>query len=185
MTQEPSFLSLAAAGLYIFVVMACAAATGSASKTRQAPWHMWTWALLGVLFVILIAMRVTGTEEALRDASRAALRSEGTYEMRRETQSAVVAIIIMAGGVTAFYLFYRAVTGSLRRRDVTVKLAMAAGLGMVGLVALRMISLHAIDRLLYGALKLNWVIDVGAAIMIMAAAAYYTWLLRVRRGPAR
>lgn len=185
MIQEPSILSLAAAGLYVIVIVACAAATGSARKTRQAPWHFWTWGLLAVLFAILLAARLTGIEEALRDASRLALRSEGTYDARRGTQSLVVAVIIMGGGVMALYLFYRAVTGSLRRRDITVKLAIAAGLAMAGLVTLRMISLHAIDRILYGSLKINWVADVGASALVIAAAAYYVWLLRFRRGPAQ
>jgi hypothetical protein len=46
---------------------------------------------------------------------------------------------------------------------------------------LRVISLHAIDALLYGPIKLNWVIDLGTSLIVLSAAAYYTRYTRLVR----
>ena len=61
--------------------------------------------------------------------------------------------------------------------------AAAAGCGiMLAVIAMRVISLHAMDFLLYGPPKLNWIGDLGASCMVMAAAVYYILLLRGRIG---
>jgi hypothetical protein len=49
---------------------------------------------------------------------------------------------------------------------------------MIGLIILRLISLHALDQLLFGSLKLNWVGDLGAAAAVFGSALYYILLLR-------
>lgn len=44
---------------------------------------------------------------------------------------------------------------------------------MVMLLSLRIISMHQIDQLLYGPIKLNWLIDIGASLLAMGAEAIY------------
>jgi hypothetical protein len=51
---------------------------------------------------------------------------------------------------------------------------------MLFLVILRVISLHMIDRLLFGPLKLNWIGDIGASLVVLGAAIYYMKLVRER-----
>jgi hypothetical protein len=47
-------------------------------------------------------------------------------------------------------------------------------------MALRIASLHMIDALLYGPLKLNWVIDIGGSLVVLVAAIYYVQLVHTR-----
>ncbi|MEP0473064.1 MAG: hypothetical protein ABJQ41_10395 [Marinomonas sp.] len=57
-------------------------------------------------------------------------------------------------------------------------LAQISAIAMLCLIALRVISFHATDQLLYG-MRLNWVID-PALTLAVAGAAIWT----VRRGSA-
>jgi hypothetical protein len=135
---------------------------------------------LAVLFAVLIASRTFGIEEALRDASREALQSSGSYSDRRSVQSMIAAFVLVIAGSLAIWLLVRASRVLRRRRDIAVIVALASGGGMLFLITLRMISLHAIDRALYGALKLNWFGDLGATALVLAAAIYYAWVVRLR-----
>ena len=178
MSDGPSLLSLSAAGLYGLVVIASVMALASVKGAQEPNWHQRSWALLIVLFALLLAMRVTGLEDTLRASARAVLRAEGAFDGRRDFQRILVASLVMIGGGLGLWLVYKAARGSRRKIDVVVNAALGAGLVMGGLIALRFVSLHAVDRLLYGALKLNWVTDVGASCTILVAALYYIRLTR-------
>ena len=41
---------------------------------------------------------------------------------------------------------------------------------MIGLVALRLVSFHATDALLYAPLRLNWVLDIGLTLIVAGSA---------------
>ncbi len=176
MSDGPSVLSLAAAGLYAIVVIACLIALARTRRIGHPVWHARSWAVLALLFIFLLSMRVTGIEETLRDSVRAVLRAEGAFEERRDFQRIVVGALFLIGAAGGFWLFYKASKGAKQRLDRVVQVAVGAGLVMGGLIALRLVSLHSIDRLLYGALKLNWVTDIGTSLTILGAGAYYVWL---------
>jgi len=178
MSDGPSLLSLTAAGLYAFVAAGCILAATYSQRSQQARWHSSAWIALTLLFVLLLAMRVTGIEETIRDSARAVLRAEGAYQGRRDVQSIIAAIVALVGGCSAVWLAYRVSRGSQRRLDLVVKWAIGAGMAMVALLVARFISLHAIDRLLYGPLKLNWFADIGASLAVLGLAGYSVWLIR-------
>ena len=186
MQDGPTLLSLLAAGLYALVALSCGAAALQAGRARAPVWHLRGWATLAFFFIVLLVMRVTVFEEFVRDSMRAVLRGTQAYDTRRDWQVMVVAAFgVVAAGVSG-WLAYRAAQGSLRRPDLAVKLALGAGVAMCGLVALRLVSFHWIDRALNGPLKLNWLGDIGASLAVLAAALVYVRLLRsVRRGPPR
>lgn len=125
------------------------------------------------MFAALIASRLFGLEEAVQHSLRAALRERGNYDARRPLQALlavlVIGVVVLGGGFAALR------TGQLLRgqRDRAVAAGLAATGAIVVLIALRIISLHAIDRLLYGPLKLNWLGDVGASVIVLFAALYY------------
>jgi hypothetical protein len=48
------------------------------------------------------------------------------------------------------------------------------------LLAFRLTSCHAIDALMSGSIKLNWVIDIGAEVAVQVAATQQAWILRER-----
>lgn len=178
MPFSQSILNLFASGLYGCVLFACLAAAVTARGSRQLPGHIRTWVLLALFFAALIPLRLLEVEEAVRDTLRAAMRAEGSYRERRDIQGPIVAAIILLAGCGSLALLYRTMRIVRGRRNVARVVALVAALTMLLLMALRMISLHAVDALLYGPVKLNWVVDLGTSLTVLGAAVYYVRLLR-------
>lgn len=169
----PSILSLSAAGLYTVILGVCLFAAASARRSRQPFASSRTWVLIAMFFGALALMRIAGAEELLRSALRSELRAEGGYNDRRELQrQLVIALMAIFAGLFlwALWLQYRAAHG---RRNVAQFVAVAAVGMMIFLMTLRIVSLHQIDMLLYGPAKLNWIIDLGSGLVVMAAAGFY------------
>ena len=93
-------------------------------------------------------------------------------------QALIVSVVICVMGALGFTWIYRARTLVKGRRNIATLIAQASGGAMLVLVVLRLISLHAIDRVLYGTFKINWIGDVGTSLLVLAAAAYYVNLFR-------
>lgn len=177
----PSLLSLAAAGLYGIVVLACLVAAVMATKLRQPPAHGRVWAGIALAFVLLAAMRVAGLEELIRASFRELLAVDGVYDERRSIQRPLAAgVVVLAGAAFGWAVLrrWRAVRG---RRELALALACAGVAIMIMLLALRFVSLHQVDMLLYGPAKLNWVVDLGASLLVLGSAAFYFRLLTQRR----
>lgn len=180
MAGEITYLSLAAAALYVVVALAAMAAAGTASTSGQPRWNRNAWAALALLFLVLVVLRGFGIEELARDWLRETMRGDGSYDGRRQIQGIIASAVLVAVVAVGFWWTYK-VTRTLRgRRNGATVAALAAGAGMLFLVILRMISLHMIDRALYGALKLNWVGDIGTSLIVFGAAVYYVRLVRAR-----
>ena len=183
MFENLTVLSLAAMGLYVLVALGCSAGASAAMTNHQPKWHRNAWMLLALLFVALLVMRGIGAEEWARAALRDGLRSDGSYADRRDMQRLIVAgVLTFVAGLGGWW-FYRACRAIRGRRNVAIMLALVSGAAMAFLIAVRLISLHAIDRLLYGPLKLNWIIDVGASFAVLGLAVYYVKLVRARPRP--
>lgn len=182
-TAPVSPLSLAAAGLYALVVMVALYAAMVAKKQDQQFWHRATWLLLAGLFILLLVSRIAGLEDMLREALRDTLRSDAAYDRRRAIQRPVAAGLIALASVAVGWGLYRTAQFRKGRRNLAVLAAQAGGFALLFLVALRVISLHPIDGLLYGPLKLNWLADIGASCLVAGAAAYYVKIMRGQRPP--
>ena len=138
------------------------------------------WLGLAALVLVLIAMRGVAVEELWRTSMRQYFRAEGGYADRRSMQSLLIVAIVLAGCALTGAIIYRWARLLRGRRNYARMIAVLAGLAMVLLVSLRLASLHSIDALLYGAPKLNWIIDIGASFAAMAAAVGYVRLVRAR-----
>lgn len=180
MAESITYLGLAAIVLYGAVALACMAAGGTAAKLGQTSWNRNVWLALAGLFLVLIMLRGFGIEEAVRGALRSELRSDGGYEERRQMQGLIVAAVLVLAASAGGWWFYRATRKLRGRRNVATMAALLAGAAMVFLVGLRMVSLHMIDKALFGAFKLNWIIDIGASLIVLAAAIYFVRLVRAR-----
>ena len=180
MAGSITYLGLAAIVLYAGVALSCMLACGTAAKLGQANWNRNAWLTLAALFVALIALRGMGAEDLVRDALRSELRSDGGYEAGRFGQGVLVSILLLAVSAAALFWGYRLSRRSRGRRNQATLAALAAGAVMVLLVVLRVISLHMIDSLLFGPLKLNWIADIGASLVVLGAAFYYVKLVRAR-----
>ncbi|MFN3990788.1 MAG: hypothetical protein ACK4IS_11070 [Erythrobacter sp.] len=171
--SEPSILSISAAGLYCLVALACLAAGLGARAAPANRQHLRVWIALAVMFLVLATMRSLGIEEWLRDELRTALRAQGSYQSRRDVQRPIAAGFVVLVAVFALSWLLLRRPAARARRNMPLLLAGAAAGGMLLLVGLRLISLHQIDVLLYGPLKLNWFADLGASLVVLGAALVY------------
>lgn len=133
-----------------------------------------------MFFTTLLILRVFGIEDALREMLRDWMRDEGSYSGRREIQSMLIAGALPICGAVGFWLAYRATRNLRGRRNIALVAAIASSAAMVFLVMLRLVSLHAVDKALYGPLKLNWIVDTGSSIAVLIAAVIYVRMVRAR-----
>ena len=106
--------------------------------------------------------------------------ADGSYLDRGDLQRPVAAVVVAGGAIVALlfaYHFSRHVRG---RREKAVAVATAGTLLMLALVTIRLVSLHAIDRWLYGPLKLNWVADLGISMLVAGCAVYFVLIVSGR-----
>jgi hypothetical protein len=176
-------LSLAAAVLYGGVAAACLLAWSQARGSHQQAWHAAIWLGAAVLFAMLIASRVFNVEELARLELREALRMRGEFGQRRDTQGWIVAAVLTLVAAAGLYAAYTITSRISGRRNIAVAVAATSCGVMLAVIAMRMVSLHALDALLFGPLKLNWVGDIGASCATLGAAIYYSLLLRGRLRP--
>lgn len=181
MTSAPSLLSYAASGLYGVVIVTCVAAFVIAMRGHQNRTHLVAWLLLAAFFLVLVWLRLYEIEDLWRGAVRDWLKGEDTFGERRTMQRPIAAGAVAVIGLLGFWWFYRTMTGVRGRRNIAVSVAMAAGGAMLALIALRLISLHPVDTVLYGPIKLNWIIDIGSSLAVMASAAFYVSVVASRR----
>ena len=180
MTSTPSIPSLVAASIYVVAILACIYAAAVASRSRQGPVHIRTWVGVCLVFSVLALSRFLGIEQAATEFLREYMRDSGLYDVRRSWQAPVVAIVTMIAGALGLVLVHRFVERQHGRRNHARSVALIASCVMAVLVALRLASFHAVDSVLFGPLKLNWVIDLGATIAVIAAAGYYARIVRQR-----
>lgn len=173
LTTIAVILYLAAAGL---AGKAGMAANQRAKGARVPGWHTGVWLAVSVLFLALAVSRYFGLEESLRIWLRSGLQAEGVYDTRRDMQSVLASLAIVAGtiGVTAgFALMLR--SRVLQRAGLSRIVAVAglAGAAMVMLVVVRIVSLHMLDMLLYRGPRMNWIVDIGSTATVAVAAVRY------------
>jgi len=173
-----SMLSLIACILYAIVAAFSAAAAKTANKTGQQAWHFKVWCLIAFFFVVLILSRLLGLEEMLRDHLRDLLEGYGLSSNRRAIQGPIIAVAISLFGAAAMMAVYWVSKRISGRRNIALAVAIGACGVMLATISMRTISLHAFDRLLYGALKLNWVGDIGASLVVLIVAASYNRIVR-------
>ncbi len=171
--HAPTVFSMIAACLYGGVAGACLLAVVASQSRRQARWHIWCWLGLATFFVLLAISRAFAFEDALRENLRLLLRAEGAYDQRRELQGPIFATIFVGAASIAGFWFYRVMHDISGRRNIATVIASASGGVMTVLVLLRIISLHSVDELLYGPLRLNWLTDIGSSVLVLASGVYY------------
>ena len=181
MPTGASSLSLAASGFYLLVICAAVIAMLTARRNRQQKWHVRGWLMLALLFLVLAIMRILDVEDLLREELRETLRSQGSYGERRGFQRPLAAGVLAIAALVGFWWFYRTARTIRGRRNVAVTIGLANGAAMVLLVMLRLISLSPVDALLYGPIKLNWIVDLGLGLSVVVSALAYVRIVGSRR----
>ena len=183
-SNGPSVLSLIAAAVHAAVVVLCLAAVLVAVWKQQIAKHIVWWGL-AAFFAVLIFLRLTNLEEIWRDELRAMMKAEGTYEARRAVQSPLALVGVAMLALATWQWVVRKFRAAQGRRNVAVAVAQLGAFVMLGMMALRMMSFSMIDRLLYGPFKLNWIGDIGSAVLVAGCAAYYCAIVMTQRKVAK
>ncbi|MBF9150794.1 hypothetical protein [Novosphingobium jiangmenense] len=146
-------------------------------------WHARVWLFAGVLFLLLAVSRQLGLEEALRAAMRGELRAERAYDDRWDIQSITAAILVVVASLSAMAgAVWTWRSGILQRPGlsrITLLAVISCG-AMLMLVALRMVSMHIIDSVLYRGPRLNWIVDIGSTLAVLGLSRHYLVSLRTR-----
>ena len=169
-----TLMTYAAMPLYAAaIVCSLSAARQSWTFGRPAD-HRMVWFTVACSFLALLVFRVIQGEDLVRNNLRAFARGHDLYEMRHDYQAALVGIVLVGGALVAFAVWQRWFRQRLSRESLLVRVATVATLAFVPLYALRIISLHAVDALLYaGPVRLNWILELALCLMIMACALAY------------
>lgn len=178
----PSMLSFVAAAIYCAVVAPCLAAAFVAILRRQRLSHVTTWVALALFFAALVYLRITNLEEIWREEFRATMRADGLYAARRAIQAPLAALVLVLFALAVSAWVVRGYRPRPGRRNVAVAMAQLGAFVMIGTITLRMVSFSLIDKFLYGPLKLNWVGDIGSAVLVAGCAAFYTMVVITPQG---
>ncbi|WP_428027505.1 hypothetical protein [Altererythrobacter sp.] len=173
----PSPLSLAAILFYLAVSASClfamVRARVQAGSVATPNGDAATWFVLTMLFILLALSRFYQFEDLVRLELREMLLLGDAYGERRIGQYplALLALVVTGGVLWRIWRSYRRRNAGVRSQSLLV--ARLAAVVMVGLVVLRVISLHLTDSVLFRGLHLNWAIDLGASAAVGIAAWKY------------
>lgn len=171
-------LTLIAATTYALIALLGLLAAVLCDRHMRPATQLVHWLVFALFFVSLAVLRLADFEEVCRQALRQALAAQEVYGERRNFQGPIVAIALFAGAALCFVAWWT--WPSLQRwPELGIWLARMAVGGYVLLIALRVVSLHAMDQILYaGPLRLNWLLDAGLAATALLATFLYLQGLR-------
>lgn len=158
-------LNLAAALIYVAVA---GLALHARRKLPYPPARL-HWAGVAACFAALAAWRLAEGEALIQEIARNAAHASGDYDRRREWQGPLVALAILAGAPAFAWIAWQA------RHVPPVMWSRLATLGLLAYSALRAVSFHPVDVVIYagiGRLHLNHVIDLGLCAVVAACALY-------------
>ncbi len=179
-----SLFNLAAILVYIGISLLCALAALTAGASGGSRRHALAWLLCSAAFIGMAVLRLLGAEDRIRQALRALVLAEGSYDDRAALQVPLVALIL-AGMILLVFVARRVWRSKPRgNSDRLLGVALLSVAAFNPLYAVRMISWHGTDRILYsGSIRLNWILDLGLCAAVAGAAILY--LRAVRSGPDR
>ncbi|WP_340588358.1 hypothetical protein [Erythrobacter alti] len=176
--------SLFSVAVYLAVMLVCIVAALLAHRDGAPHRHILSWALIGSCFVILMANRIGNIEHQLRETLRAALRDNShlSYNDRWDLQAPLFVLVVVIALLLVYFAWR---SWSRTRNSKRIRYLLAAQIAILAflpLLALRLISLHATDELLYsGPIRLNWILDGLLTGIVGLSALLY--IRRLRQKP--
>lgn len=175
----PSVLSLTGAALYLVVAGAAFVAARHSPPRANGFELRRNWLLVGAFFLLFALMRLLAVEDVLREFLRETLASLDLREGRRSIQLPLSLAAIALAAIGLFPILRRITRRGLTSSEAAIEWAWLAIAGMIALIALRLISLHAVDQLLFGPslgpLRINWMLDIGLSALAFSAAISFIW----------
>ena len=169
-----STASLVAMPAYAVAAILCAIAASCANPASRSHRQLASWRVCTAFYIMLIIIRLLKVEEQTRQTLRTYIRVTGEYDSRRLLQAPLVALTLLATTALAIPAW----RAWRRRRSNACGLLALTGLyticAFVPLYALRIISLHSVDRVLYsGSVRFNWLLELGLTVSTSLVAVLY------------
>jgi Ca2+/Na+ antiporter len=166
--------SLAAISVYVGISLLCTLAALSAGVRGHSRRHALGWLLCSAAFIAMAVLRLLGAEDRIRQALRKLALAQGSYEERAVLQAPLV-VLILAGMILLVFGAQRVWRSKLpENSDRLLGVALLSVAAFVPLYAVRMISWHTTDRILYGGgIHLNWILDLGLCAAVAGVAILY------------
>src|SRR5262245_6162693 len=151
---------------YLLVAILCFVAARREDRDEPGAWPPF-WILTGVLFVIMALGRAGDVADLMTDTLRQRAVDEGWYESRRHVQGLVVAGLAGAWSIAVLVAVWRVPE---RRRRYLPMIVVVLTVGFYA--AVRIVSLHQIDALLYRrrVMGVRHAALIEYALLIVAAA---------------
>ena len=164
--------------IYLGAAGLCAIAALVVGRRDERSWiEVGAWLLLAGGLTAVVVLDILGVQQTAAAVGREAARSEGWYWNRREVQAAVVCCLGLAFGAVVVLALVL-----LRRHRIRNSVAAAVILGCF--LAVRAVSFHYVDRVLYGelfgGLEPNDIAEATLALLVGLTALQA--LLRSERG---
>ena len=119
---------------------------------------------LGIVLLALMVNKQLDLQSALTAYARCLARAQGWYEDRRPVQIAFVGAVLLAGLFASLLLF-----GAPRGNRGRTFVAMLGFVALMAFVAIRAAGFHHMDALIkaeVGALRMNWILELGGLALI-------------------
>lgn len=160
-----STFSMAAAMAYVVTaLLALACALGAPRRQHRAA--MLHWIVVALVFAGLAAWRLTDGEGHVQAYARNWAQIHGTYDDRHDWQAPIAILALLVVVATGF-------AGARWAGPRASGRALCLAVVMVLFAGLRLVSLHAVDEILYralGPIHLNYVIDLGLTGLVVVLA---------------
>jgi hypothetical protein len=161
---------------YIFSAGACimSGLRTMGRSARHALIESVFWLGMSLILMALTIFNLEDLQGVLANEGRQIAREGGWYRDRREVLASIIQVLVIGTGAVVVLVLL--LLGDLRSR---LGLAILAAGGLLGFVAVRALSLHQIDALLYrrGTLGASWndLFESGLVLMVGLTAVLAVW----------
>ena len=150
----------------IYAVIAALATAAWRLQIRNSSTRIVCWSCIAAIFAGLVAWRILGLESLMLTAVRHWAHTRATYDDRRLIQVPAVYAVMLA----LYFALRRCGGGMAHWRQAAPQ---GASLALLALTALRTVSLHQTDQILYaaiGPLHVTHILELGCAAVVGACA---------------
>lgn len=194
-------INLAGIAVYFLVVALCAAAAWAASGPRHRGRHVAAWLGCALAFSLLTLVRLFTIDDHIELALKLFAKATGVHDDRAMLQVPLVGLAILGAAVLTLFAAKVLHSHHPDRRDRLIAVALFSTVAFAPLYALRLISWHDLDAILYsGGIHLNWLFELALCSLVAGSATLYIRATKthefaaapgirggrgLRRGPAR
>jgi hypothetical protein len=161
---DPSVLGWLTVATYALAAVACSVAGRREDPSKRG------WRILSLMLALLAVNKAFDLPSWFTDVGRRMSRGDGWQGLHGPGQTVLAAVIALVGAAAAAWVGRRLARHGARPAFRVAALAVAY---QIAFVAVRAVSLHAIDHALgtgLGPLRINHVLELAGLFVVLAAA---------------